>query len=331
MVEFLGAYLLGRVGVRNAEDMRRLIKLLFLLLLLLLPFALLESVTRRPLLLDLIPKSLPSVDAGVRFGMRRAQTAFAHPIHYGAFVSAAMGMTWYVVDRNKSFFGRIPKAFAVVLSTFFSLSTGALLAVMTQLVLILYEATMKASARRWTVFTWSVIIGYAIVDMIATKSPFHVLVNRMTFSSGSSYNRILIWQFGSQNVADNPIFGLGLRDWVRPSYMSPSADNFWLLTAMKFGLPSFLMFAIAVFLMIRWAARANLSDPLAAACRAGWLTSLGGIILAGGTVHYWGNIFSFVMLIFGAGVWIAQIYKNPEISGAVENAPKSAEAPRRRS
>ena len=306
MVEFFGAYLVGRVGVRSANDFRVLVKTLFVISLVLLPFAAAESITRRPVILDLFPMSLPPVDAGVRFGMRRAQTVFAHPIHYGAFVSMLFGLSWYVLDKDKSFVARWPKAIIAGVSTVFSLSTGALLGFMIQGILILYEAVMKANAKRWRIFGWGVVIGYVILDMIATKSPFHVLVHRLTFSSGSSYNRILIFQYGIENVKDNPLFGLGNHDWVRPTYMSASADNFWLLTAMKFGIPGFLFLALAVIWLIRNVSRSELTDPLARACRAGYLTALGGMILAGGTVHYWGNIFSFIVMVIGAGAWMAQ-------------------------
>ena len=40
------------------------------------------------------------------------------------------------------------------------------------------------------------------------------------------------------------------------------------------------------------------------ASRAGVLTSMGGIIFAGATVHYWQGMLAFVMFIFGSGVWI---------------------------
>lgn len=319
MVEFYGAYLLGRVGVRSAEDFQRLARAMFVITLILLPFAAVESITRRPVLLDLIPNSLRAVDAGIRFNLRRAQTVFAHPIHYGAFTSICFGLAWYALDGRKSFLGRWPKAFVAALSTFFSLSTGALMAVMVQGVLILYEKIMAASPRRWTIFGWGAVAGYILLDMVTQKSPFHTIVHRMTFSTGSSYNRILIWQYGTENVANNPIFGLGLREWERPSWMSASADNFWLLTAMKFGLPSFIMFALALVLMIRWISRADLPDESSRLCRAGWLTAVGGIILAGGTVHYWGNIFSFIIMVFGAGAWM--IAPPPGGAAATRKAP----------
>src|SRR5699024_297760 len=125
----------------------------------------------------------------------------------------------------------------VAMSTFFSLSSGALLAFIVQCGFIAYELVTAPNPRRWRVFAWGCVLGYIVLDLIAAKSPFHTLVHKATFSVGSSYNRILIWRYGTDNVVDNPIFGIGSNDWARPSWMGDSVDNFWLLFAMQYGLP----------------------------------------------------------------------------------------------
>jgi hypothetical protein len=42
---------------------------------------------------------------------------------------------------------------------------------------------------------------YVAIDVFSTKTPFHVFVNNFTFSRQSAYNRILIFEFGSAEVA----------------------------------------------------------------------------------------------------------------------------------
>ena len=91
-VEFLGAYLLGRISIRSSSDLVRVARSFFWLVVLLLPFAALESLSGRALLLEAIPSKAHSiVDAGERLGLRRAQTVFSHPIHYGVFSAAGLG------------------------------------------------------------------------------------------------------------------------------------------------------------------------------------------------------------------------------------------------
>jgi len=75
MVEFFGAYMLARVTIRSSADFIRLVRTLFLIILILTPFAAIEAITKRPIILDLLPGNhVPAVYIGERMGMRRAQT-----------------------------------------------------------------------------------------------------------------------------------------------------------------------------------------------------------------------------------------------------------------
>ena len=302
-LELLGAYMVARLCIRSAEDFRRVVKVLFVIILVLLGFAAIESVTHRPILMQLIESSLVA-NQEPRFGLRRAQTVFVHPIAFGVFVSAGLGMAWFALRPDASFARRGLCALTIGLATFFSLSTGALIAFAMQCVFIAWELAMRPDPRRWRIFAWGAFAGYVLIDMLSSRSPFHVLVSYASFNTGSAYNRILIWRYGTQNVADNPIFGLGLNDWVRPDWMSPSADNFWLLMTMRYGLPFIFMFAGGLLLLLRRVSRQALTDGVDRACRAGYLTTFGGIVIAGGTIHYWQTMFAFVMFLFGSGVWI---------------------------
>jgi hypothetical protein len=338
LIEFLGAYLVARVCIRSAEDFRRVVKVLFCIILVLLAFAALESVTRRPVLLQLLGQGFAAVDIGLRWGLRRAQAVFAHPIHYGAFVSAGLGLVWYALRPDAGLVTRAVCACVIALSTFFSLSAGALLAFVVQCVLIAWEAVTAPNPRRWRLFAWGALAGYVVLDLIATRSPFHVVVNYASFSHGSAYNRILIWEYGTDNVLANPVFGIGLNDWERPGWMSASVDNFWLLLTMQYGLPFIAMFAGALCLILRRVGRAALPDPVDRACRAGYLTTFGGVVLAGGTVHYWQTMFAFVLFLFGSGIWIISGGARPEQALALRDqtdrpgrhAAPGGEAPRRR-
>ena len=303
-IDFYGAYLVARTCIRCAEDFQRMARALFWIILLLLPFAFAESVTHQPVLMYLIGESQAAVDAGTRLGFRRTQAAFAHPIHYGTFVAAGLGLAWYALRPDASFWRRAACALVIALSTFFSLSTGALISFVMQCVFITWEAATRPSAKRWRVFAWGAVGAYFLIDVLSNRSPFHVLVDYASFNSGSAYNRILIWQYGTNNVSANPIFGIGLNEWQHPAWMSSSVDNFWLLLTMYYGLPFIVMFAGAVLVAVRRVSRQPLVDPLERACRAGYLTTLGGLVIAGGTVHYWHSLMSFALFMFGSGLWI---------------------------
>jgi hypothetical protein len=214
---------------------------------------------------------------------------------------------------------RVACALVIALSTFFSLSTGAVIAFNMQCLFIAWEAVTAPHPNRWRVFAAGFAALYVSLDLLSNRTPFHVLVDYASFSSGSAYNRILIWQYGTDNVAANPFFGLGLNDWERPGWMSSSVDNFWLLVTMQYGLPFIAMFAGALFLILRRLSRQDLPDATDRACRAGYLTTFGGIVIAGGTVHYWQTMFAFVLFLFGTGVWM--------ITGGARRGPADSGLP----
>ena len=327
IVEFFGAYLVARVAIRSSADFRRMAKTFFLIVLFLLPFAAAESLTRRPILLDLLPgNSVRVTDGGIRMGMRRAQTIFAHPILFGVFVSTGLGIFWYALrPRGLRFIG----APAAIMATIFSLSTGALISLVVQSLFIGWEMALRTLRARWRLFAAFSFIGYILIDLLSNRSPFHVLVTYGTFYTGSAYNRIRIWEHGTENVWNNPLFGLGLNDWERPSWMSSSVDNFWLLIAMRYGFPAIIMVVIALVLILRRVARKDLSDEGDALARAGYLVAFGGLCIAGGTVHYWHAMMAFVMFIFGTGLWCCTggVQKRPDENTNSTESP----SPKRRS
>lgn len=301
MIEFFGAYMLARVAIRSSEDFRRMVWVLFVMLMVLLPFVVAESVLHRNILLEIIPGTgFGAAMLEPRLGLRRAHAIFAHPILLGVFVSTAFGLFWYVLrPRSLQFLGTGASAVA----TLCSLSTGAFLSVVVQGLLIGWETILKVIQARWRIFTAIAVMGYLAIDLLSSRSPFHVLVTYATFSTGSAYNRILIWNFGTANVRDNPIFGLGLNDWVRPSWMGDSVDNFWLLFAMRYGLPTIIMIFLGLYLILRQVSRAALVTQDDQMARAGYLVAFGGLFLAGGTVHYWHAMMAFAMFFFGSGLW----------------------------
>jgi hypothetical protein len=302
MIEFFGAYLLARVSIRSADDFYRVIKVMFFIALILLPLAATESIMRRNYVLEFLPGSIGITNAPYRWGMRRAQTLFTHPIHFGVFAALGMGLYWYCLKSKRKRLFSMPM---VIASTVFSLSSGALIALVCQFFLIAWEVLFKRFKSRWKVFAGIFASLFVLVELTTNRGFFLLLVTYASFNTGSAFNRILIWNYGTKNVKDNPIFGLGFREWERAPWMSTSADNFWLLMAMMFGLPSFIMFASAVINILWRTGKAEMSDSFDKACRAGFLTAAAGIIIGGGTVHYWTAMMALVLFFFGSAAWMS--------------------------
>jgi hypothetical protein len=116
------------------------------------------------------------------------------------------------------------------------------------------------------------------------------------------------------NVWNNPVFGLGLEDWVRPHFMySGSMDNFWLALAVRYGLPGFGLLALA---WISGLARVFLAQTSHTQLRYGWAFCMLGLTFTLATVHIWTAVYSFTFFLLGAGQWMAEAQAKRPYSGA---------------
>jgi hypothetical protein len=319
-LEFFGGYLLGRAFIRNRAQFLALCRFVVWGIVLLLPLSLMESQTGRPVIVDFL-RSLPGitsyreVNAGTRLGLERVQGTFAHPIHFGLFCSMMLPICFFAFRHSMSNARRLTLTGLVFLSSFLGLSAGVMLAMVAQVGLISWYLALRNVQRKWLVLTLCILTVYLVVDLISTRDPIRVFITYATFSPHTGYWRTIIFDWGWMNIfgsAENnippaPLFGIGLNDWVRPSFMhSGSMDNFWLLTGVRYGVPGFLTLAIGYFWTL-WQAgqRTDLDgDPELLDIRRAWIFVFAGLTLTLTTVHIWTSIYAYVFFFFGAGVWL---------------------------
>ena len=136
-------------------------------------------------------------------------------------------------------------------------------------------------------------------------------------------NRILIFEYGTAEVARHPIFGIGLGEWERPPWMSDSMDNFWLATAVRYGLPA-LLFLLALLFGLVWSVgqRKNLPPDWKRA-RHAWAFTLFGITVAAATVHLWNALFVLFFFLLGSGAWLldAKPEQKRRVQGGLKPGP----------
>lgn len=311
-VEFLGGYLIGRALIRTPSDFAALARALFFMVILSLPFVITESQTGKPVILDLINSisgltTFFDVVADPRMGLERSQWVFAHPIHYGLFCSVAFSLCWVAFrgiffDVNRWLFGTL-----IGTCTFLALSSGALLALALQIGLIGWAWLFRNNQRRWWLLLGLFAVVYVVIDLLSTRTPIKVFMSYATFSAWNAYWRSIIFDWGMFNVRNNPIFGLGLRNWIRPSYMaSGSMDNFWLVMAVRYGIPGFVLIALGYIDAIQRIMRRNFEgDATMIQFRRAWVFTFLGLSFTLCTVHIWTSIYSFVFMMLGAGMWMA--------------------------
>lgn len=305
-IETLGAYLIGRCYIRTPEAFYAMVRILFRVGVLIFPFAVYETMTGQNMILTLFDKVgniYVIVSKEQRLGLDRVQGPFPHPIHFGVFFLTLCGLVYYVLGYGRLWIVRVGKMLTVALLGSFSLSSGPLVALMAQINIILWDGVMKSFRQRWHILAGLSVAGFVVVDMISNRTPFHVLASYLAFNAQTAYSRIWIWQWGTKNIFDNPLFGLGLNDWERGRYMTDSVDMFWIVGAMRHGIPVWILWFLLFFsIFLAIAYRRGLPERLNW-YRTGYLVTMFGMFMAGWTVHYWDITYAYFMFLLGAGVW----------------------------
>ena len=320
VVELLGAYLTGRVLVRSAAAYRTLLRLMAGIMVVLLPVALIEFATGRMPIPDLMrhlgDSTVRGDSAYGRLGFERVYAVFEHPIHFGLFCAlgianfAALWRGW-----------PMRRAAAIGLAgglTFLSLSTAPLLAAAIQAGLMLWG---RLTGRAWRSLALLVVAGYVALDLLSNRTPVTILIETLTFNPMTGWVRIAVFEAGIEAVRTNPLFGIGFNDWPRPAWVTASIDNFWLLTAIRYGVAAVLLAALAFGLHFWRAARAPLSGD-AAALRSAHLIGLVALCFAMTTVHLWGAMGVFAMLYLGAGAWTYALPDAAPLAAAESDMPR---------
>ncbi|WP_086738203.1 O-antigen ligase family protein [Erythrobacter colymbi] len=236
------AYFFARMAFRDLQDFRRFLILILPGVLITAIIVMIEAVTFTHLIQPFFSKltGKPFVYlSSPRMGLMRAQGPFAHPISAGIFLGSFLSLYWL-----SGFKGWVRAVGAIAaFGSFFSVSSAAFLSLFGAGALLVYNwLTQQIANLSWRAF-FLVAAIFVFVGELGTKAgTFGLLVRFTSLDTNTGYQRINIWNYGTQNVRRHPWFGLGYGDWDRPAWMTSSVDNYWLLTAMRFGiLPSVLL------------------------------------------------------------------------------------------
>ena len=311
VIEFLGAYLIGRVFIQTSAQFERLILVLCTLICATLPLALYEALTGSPVLIELI-QSLPGISSVAalsiepRLGLDRAQVLLAHPSHYGLFCSTVTALALIGLRKRLGLMARLTLFGVVGACCFLALSSGAFLSFLLQGFLIGWSAILNGVKTRWIILAAMTCFAYLAVDLISTRTPLRVFMSYATFSSHNAYWRGIIFEWGLLSIAERPLFGMGFNDWERPDFMtSRSIDNFWLLIAMRYGIPGVFLLVAGYFCGLITVIRRQFEPGTTIVHqRLAWAICFTGLTLTLCTVHVWTAIYSYVFFLFGAGLWM---------------------------
>ena len=329
-VESAGAYLVARCCIRRLEDFQGVVGAFVLIILLMLVFTLPEAVTGNHVLRETARAVLggpPLPDIEKRLGLSRAFGSFEHPILYGIFCVAGFGMSiGALAGRRGLGMAGLARVSAVAVAVFASVSSGAFVAMGVQMGLMAWERLTRSIAGRWIILGTIILAILTGTGLASSRSPVKVFLSYATFSQSTGYNRLLIFDYGTAEAGRHPLFGIGLNEWERPSYMSASMDNFWLVCAVRYGILSFATLAGGMVLLVLKLGRLKDLDPVKASVRNTWSITILSISLAGCTVHFWNALFTLFFFLLGTSVWMLEPDEDAEAeesAGDNENGDSS--------
>jgi hypothetical protein len=304
-VTMLGGYIITRAFVRTAEDYRLFFKCFLFGLLFYLPFALIEMATKRMLVSEILGKVL-QVDGragqGPRMGLWRVQAFLPHSILFGLFCSIGVSNMFYMYLGSP--LRQATRTGIVAFMTALSLSSAPTIAMGLQFMLIGWDRLSRFIPGRWIVLVVSAGFLLTVLHLSSENGILGLMIENLAYDETTGWGRTEILQYSSAEVARHPVFGIGLEDWVRPYWRKPSVDNFWLLTAMRFGLPSLLLLWLGIGVH-----NANLMairdlDAEEKRYRTGHVIAWTGVFFILWTVHIWDAAAVFIMAYAGAGAWL---------------------------
>ncbi|MET3926545.1 O-antigen ligase domain-containing protein [Devosia sp. 2618] len=306
VLETITPYLIARCCIRTADDFRALGRLLTGIALVLLPFALYEAISGHNIYLEIASHIFPSIeiaDKEPRWGLRRAQLFFEHPILMGVCLGSIVALTHMVVGRELSFGRRWMRSVMVGLTGALSLSSGPISGILVQIMLMGWNWVLHWFRARWMLLI-SLAGAFVLAVQLFAKRPLPNILFSFAFEQESAFFRIVIWDFGTQSVANHPLFGVGMGDWERPSWMPPSIDMFWLYNAIVYGIPGGALMLAFFLASVITVGRVKGLDQRHYDYRAAYLISMCSFFLTGWMVHFWNGTYVFFMFMVGAGIWL---------------------------
>jgi O-antigen ligase len=311
LLETLGPYFLARCCIRNADDFRSFSKALFSLVAILLPLVAIETATGWTATLHIFRILHPTFpDAGMtpRAGFWRAQGPYDHPILLGVVCGSAFTFTYLVLGYGKSAARKYGFAGVVVLATACSLSSGPLLGIFLQVLVVGWKrlAGVIGLTTLWAA-TILALAAAQVMSWVTNRSIVDMTIGRLTFDPMSYWFRNLIWEYGWSSVWNNPWLGTGLNEWIRPAWMPASIDNFWLYFSVKHGLPASLLIGLSVAICVVSVGMKGGLDKRLSDYRCAYLATVLSLCMMGFTVHFWNAAYVLVLLVLGSGVWIVDV------------------------
>lgn len=291
---FIGLQLGGKP--RYLIQFLRLVSCVFLILA---PFAFFEAIDGYRLL-HVLPAGITNVpvidnlgDSYFRHGLHRASTVFSHPILYS--ICAVMFLPLIYLRYGKFLGSIFSIGFFSAMIT--SVTSAGFVMVIIQFILFCIKKLSVYIPSIFKLTVYSICVVYICLSFVSNRGPILLAIQFASLNPATAYTRYQQWLFAADDVANNPLWGIGFYEWSRPHWMQVSIDSFWLMTVLQNGYPALLALAVVFIVSIRsyWLAWRSTHSVLFFT----FFCSMFSIIFAGFTVDFFDRAQLIIFLMLG--------------------------------
>jgi len=311
VIEIMGAFYLARLFVTTPKHYYQINSWFVTILAILVIFSLYEAFAKHRILHEWA-KAITGHDSldyrlythyYIRMGIMRTTNLFAHPILYGT-IGAIFFPFIVLLTLYKFKISHLIKAIAIFVGMVSTLSSAPLLSVAFQGLTAVLVRFWEGGKRFWVGFGFLALSSIILINAISNRGFFAILISYLTFNPVTGYYRMLQWQYAMDDILDHPLFGIGLNDWTRPSWMNNSIDSFWLLMTMQHGvIASFLLFFACIYAVFKVMNQLHQHHPATQWMVKSWILAFMSLILIGFTVDYFGKIQPLFFFMLGSIGW----------------------------
>jgi len=311
IIEILGAFYLARLYITTPKNYYQINMLFATILAVLLIFSLYEAFAKHRILHEWA-KAITGHDSldyrlythyYIRMGIMRTTNLFAHPILYGT-IGAIFFPFIVLLVFFKFKLSNLIKSVAILVGMISTLSSAPLLAVAFQSMTAILTRFWADGKRFWIGTGFVLLSSFMIINAVSNRGFFAILISYLTFNPVTGYYRMLQWEYSMHDIANNPLFGIGLNDWTRPDWMNSSIDSFWLLMTLQHGMiASFILFFVCLYAVFHMLNRLHKFHPATRWMVKSWILAFMSLILIGFTVDYFGKIQPLFFFVLGSIAW----------------------------
>lgn len=309
MLDMLLAYLTGRVYFRSTLDIRRFLYRVSPLLAGVAVMMALESITHQYIVRPFVSAVTGHSSAAflaqiyeIRNGFLRATGPFMHPITAGLFFGTLAPLYATADLPKRRWWGLISCVGGI-----FGWSSAGIASILVGILLAVYQNLQPKLRTGWPVVVFTLVVMMVLVEALTESGIIRFIIRYGSLNPQTGYFRLAIWEYGSASVAKSPWFGIGFESYERPSWMkTASVDNYWLLHAMRYGIPGFALMFVGVIFAITRLSLAKRDGQLGAVhghvLEVGLCISLSVTYFSLASVAPWGADLAWIIILTGAAV-----------------------------